>query len=81
MHLQGTDGGGKYRNMGFQTTVAALDIPELLKTNISSKATLGNVVFKHLQAETVSNDRRLAYGDIGKGAGMDHAGLILYRAA
>jgi len=77
VHLESANGRREHGHMRLQTTVAALDIPELLKADIRRKPTLGDMIIEHLEADPVGNDGRLADGDVGKGSGVNHAGLIL----
>ena len=44
MHLQGADGGGEHGYVRLKAAVAALYIPELLKTDVSGEAALGDVI-------------------------------------
>ena len=81
VHLQRPDGGGEHRHVWFEAAEAALDVPELLEADIGGEAALGDMIIKHLEADAVGDDGGLAHGDVGKGAGMHHAGLILRRAA
>ena len=53
----------------------------LINRDIGGETTLGNVIVKHLEPDAVCYDGGLAYRDIGKGTGMDHTRLVLYRAA
>jgi hypothetical protein len=77
VHLQGPDGDGEYRHMWLEAAEPAFYVPELLEPDIRSEAALGDMVVKHLQPDAVADDGRLPYGDIGKGAGVYEAGLIL----
>ena len=63
--------------MGLESGDTALDIPEFLKTDISGKTGLGDIIIKEFQGDPVGDDRRLAHGYIGKGAGVDQAGIVL----
>ena len=81
VHLQGTDRGDKDRNVRLEARQAALDIPELLETDIRGEAGLRHVVIKQLQTQTVSDDGGLSDGDIRKWARVDEAWLMLDRIA
>src|SRR4030065_983803 len=66
--------------MWYESAQAALYIPEFLEADICCKTTLGDVVVEHLQTNSVGNNGRLSYGNVGKGAGMHHARLVLSSA-
>ena len=44
VHLQGADSSGEHGYVGFQSAEAALDVPEFFKTDVRSKAGLGNMI-------------------------------------
>ena len=66
---------------GFEPAEPAFYVPEFFKADIGSKAALGDMVVEHLETDAVGDDGGLSHGDIGKGAGMHHAGLVFGRAA
>jgi hypothetical protein len=63
--------------VGFQAGEAALDVPEFLEADVGAEAGLGDVVVEQLQADAVGDDGALADGDVGKGTGVHHAGVVL----
>ena len=65
-------------DVGFQAAEAAFDVPELLKADVGAEAGLGDVVVKELEADLVGDDGGLAHGDVGEGAGVHEAGLLLH---
>ena len=80
VHFQGPDRGGQNRNMGFEAAETAFDVPEFFKTDIGGKTGFGDMVVEQLQADAVGDDGRLPHGDVGKRAGMHHAGIVFRRA-
>ena len=81
VHLQSPDGGHQHGHVGGQAGEAGLYVPELLKTDVGSKAGLGDMVIKQLQSQTIADNGGLADGDVGEGAGVDQHGLMLHGVA
>ena len=77
VHLEGADGADQNGNVGSQAAEASLDVPELLEADIRSEAGLSDMIVEQLEGETVADDGALADGDVGEGAGMYQAGLML----
>ena len=77
VHLERADGRDQNGDVRGQAGQTGLDVPELFKADVGSEAGLGDVVVKELQSQTVSDDRGLADGDVGKRAGMDENRLML----
>ena len=71
VHLQGPHGGHDHDRIWLQSRLTTLEIPELLKPNVGSESTFGNVIVRKLCAHEVCNDRILSNGNIGEGSGMD----------
>jgi len=72
MTFQCSDGGNNNGTVRLEAGVTAFEVPEFFKTDISTKAGLGNVVVGKFQRYPVGNNRRLANGDIGKRTCMNH---------
>ena len=51
VHLQGPDGGGQDGNIGFQSAVAALHVPEFLKTDVGGETAFGDMIIEHFQPD------------------------------
>lgn len=87
MALESFDGGDEDDSVGDEARDAALDIKEFLHANVSTEASLGDDVAGlhvvairtgELEGDAVSDDRRVAVGDVGKGAGVnEYRGALL----
>jgi len=80
VHLEGTNGSDNDGAVGLEARSAALDVEELLATNISTEASLGDtetVLTNEPQRHLVSNDRAVTMGNVGKRASMDEHGGAL----
>ena len=71
MHLQGADSSHDNHRIRMNTGKAALDIQELLSTQVCTEASLGYHHISKLQGKLGSHDGVAAVGDIGKRAAMD----------
>ena len=49
---------------------ATFQVPEFFETDISAETGFGDVIVADFQADSISDDRRLTNGDIGKGTGV-----------
>ena len=67
--------------MRLEAGQAALDIPELLKSDIRSETGFRYMIIKEFQSQPVSDNGRLSDRNIGKWACVDEARLVLYRIA
>ena len=77
MHLQRPDGRDHNHAVGLKAAYAALYVEELLRPAVCAEARLGNDVLRKLQSDFVGEDRAVAVGYIGKGAGVHKTGCIL----
>ena len=76
--LEGADGCDNNRTVGLETAETALEVPELLESDVCTKTTLSYQVVTKLQADLVGNNRGLTDGDICKRSCMNQTGLALY---
>ena len=81
VHFQGPDGGYDHGYIGLQAGEAAFYVPKLFKANVCGKAGFRHMVIEELQPQPVPDDGGLADGDVGKGAGVDQARLVLHGIA
>ncbi len=79
VQLERADGGDDHRSVGLESTVAALDVEELLCANVCTEARLGQQVVTALDANQVGQDAAVAVCDVGKRAGMHKCGRVLQR--
>ena len=70
MHLKSPYRSHDNGAVGNQAAYAALDIPELLKADVSAEAAFGDMIIGQLEGYLVGDDRRLADSDIGKRPGV-----------
>ncbi len=77
--LQGADGGNEDDAARLQTRHAALDVEELLSTQIGAEAGLGDGVIAQVQGDLRSGHGVAAVGDVGKGAAVDQRRSMLQR--
>ncbi len=77
MHLHCSDCCGEDRNIWMQTTQTALDIPELLKSDISCKSAFSYMIVEQFQSHPIGDYRGLSHSNICKGTGVYETGLIL----
>eukprot|EP01036_Dinobryon_divergens_P042637 gene42637-56672_t len=79
MHLQRAHRGNDHDSGRREARLAALDVEELLRTQIRAEAGLGHHVVSELQARARGDDRVAAMGDVGEGAAMDEGGIAFER--
>ena len=72
--LQGTDGGHHHHGTGLDACHAALDVQELLCSQVGTEAGLGDGVIPQLQGSLGGHDRVTAVGNVGEGAAVDEGG-------
>ena len=75
--LEGTDSGHQHAGAGGDVGIAALDIQELLGTQICTEASLRDDVIGQREAELGGHDAVAAVGDVGEGAAVDDGGVVL----
>src|SRR5690606_14696928 len=68
-----------HRGSGLQPGLAALDVEELLGTQVGAEARFGDDVFAELQRGSGRDDRIAAVRDVGEGSAMDEGGVVLQR--
>ena len=73
-HGRHDDAGG-----GGETGSTALDVAELLGTEVRAEACLGDDVVAELERGRRRDDRVAAVGDVGKGSAVDEGGRVLER--
>ena len=79
MHLEGADSRHQHDAVGHQAGVAALDVEELLRTQVGAKAGLGDAVVAQLERHARGLDRVAAVGDVGERAAVDDGRRVLER--
>ena len=82
VHLQRANRRHDHRAVWNQQALAALDIAKLLEAHVGAEAGFGNdvpVFPDQSQGNHVGQNRRVAVGDVGKGAGMDKRRSSLQR--
>ena len=77
--LEGAGSGDQNHAGGLQTRHAALDVQELLSTQIGAEAGLGDGVIAQLQSNLGSGHGVAAVGDVGEGTAVDERGGMLQR--
>jgi len=77
VHLQGAHGAGDDHAARREPAVAADDVHELLGAQVGGKAALGDHVVGELHGHLVGDDRVVALGDVGEGAGVHQARVAL----
>ena len=77
--LEGTDSGHQHAGAGGDAGIAALDIQELLGTQICTEACLRDDVIGQREAELGGHDAVAAVGNVGKGAAVDDGGVVFQR--
>ena len=75
--LEGTDSGHQHAGAGGDAGIAALDIQELLGTQICTEARFRDDVIGQREAELGGHDAVAAVGDVGEGAAVDDGGVVL----
>mmetsp|Transcript_15903 Transcript_15903/g.30775 ORF Transcript_15903/g.30775 Transcript_15903/m.30775 type:complete len:593 (+) Transcript_15903:465-2243(+) len=80
VHLKSTDGGDNDRTVRLESAGSALDVEELLCSNISSEASLGeneSFLSDELECDLISNKRAVSVGDVGERSCVHkHGGLL-----
>ena len=71
VEFQGTDRGDQYRRRWANTSRAALDINELLRTEVGAKARFGHHVVSQSKARCCCNDAITTMRDVGKRTAMN----------
>ena len=77
--LEGAHGSHQHTGRGSNTGIAALDIKELLRTQIGAEASLGDGVVCQRKAELGGQYAVAAVGNVGKGAAVDDGGVVFQR--
>eukprot|EP01137_Pigoraptor_chileana_P008991 Opistho-2@56591 len=80
VHLERPDGRDKHDAVGTKTTVPALDVEELLHSNVRTESSLCNnisVGTGEFECDAIGNDRRVSVGNVGKGTRVDKHGRSL----
>ena len=75
MHLEGTDRGDDDDGIGLEAGITAFQVPEFLKTDVSTEAGFRDVVFGQGGADFVSDNGTLSNRDICERSCMDKNGL------
>ena len=79
VHLQCTNGGNHHNSGGSQTGIAALDIQELLCTEIGTEACLRDGVVRHLHRHLGGDYGVTSVGDVSEGTAVYECGSSLQR--
>mmetsp|Transcript_10810 Transcript_10810/g.32814 ORF Transcript_10810/g.32814 Transcript_10810/m.32814 type:complete len:491 (-) Transcript_10810:74-1546(-) len=80
VHLEGAHGGNEHGALRGEAGVAALDVEELLATNVGAEASLGHaiaVLADELERHLVGQDGAVAVSNVGEGACVhEHRGAL-----
>ena len=79
MHLQCAGGSYEHGELGGEACLAALDVVELLGSEVSAEACFGDDVIGTGHGQFGRQHRVASMGDIGKGTSMHEGGCVLSR--
>ena len=77
VHLEGAGGGHDHHGVGREARHAALDVEELLGTQVGAEAGLGDHDVAQGERHAGGHDRVAAVGDVGEGAAVHKGGRAL----
>ena len=77
MHLERADGGDQHDAVGHQAGVAALDIEELLRSQVGAEAGLGDAIVAELEGHASGLHGVAAVSDVGERAAVDDGRRVL----
>ena len=77
--LEGAHGGHQHAGTGCNACIAALDVQELLGTQVGTEACLGDGVVGQRKAQLGGQHAVAAVGNVGEGAAVNDGGVVFQR--